>query len=256
MTTAFIFDETFDGLLSCVFTAYSAKIFPDKVLPSNNLQQDFMCRYTTVKTDCNQAERVRKGLIKTAGWRAFHLAYTAFMSDIPEIFTSVFNFICLAFRHKNEVLNLLTNENVLAVEKGSFRSTREADKLKGFLRFREVEGEIMYGEIEPSCNVIEILAHHFADRFPLMTFIITDKKRGISAVYNGEITLTTLSLSNVLKNSKEEENYQQLWREFMDSLNIKERKNPKCQRTLMPKKYWKYMLETQPDIKGNKLSKT
>ena len=249
MTKVYTFDETFDGLLSCVFEAYSKKVFPDKVLSENNLQGDFMCEYTNIKTESEKAERVRKGLIKTASWRAYYLAYTAFMSDLPEIYTSVFNFICLAFKHKNGVLNLLTDENVLAVEKGSFRSSHEADKLKGFLRFREIEGGVMYSEIEPCCNVLEILAHHFADRFPLMPFIINDKKRGICAVYNGEITLSELALSDIPKNSKKEDEYQQLWREFIDSINIKERKNPKCQRTMMPKKYWKYMLETQPNIK-------
>lgn len=249
MAVVYTFDETFDGLLSCVFRAYSEKVFPESVHSENNLQRDFLSEYVSVKTESEKAERVRKGIIKAAGWRAYYLAYTAFMSDIPDIYTAVFNFIILVFQHKKGVFNLLKNDNVLLTEKGSFRTTHEADKMKGFLRFREIEGGIMYSEIEPSCNIIEILAHHFEDRFPLMPFIIRDNKRGISAVYNGDITITELPLKDIPQNSENEEEYQKLWRQFIDSINIKERKNPKCQRTLMPKKYWKYMLETKPDIK-------
>lgn len=249
MAVVFTFDETFDGLLSCIFRSYSDKTVPERVCSENNLQGDFTVEFVNIKTDPTEAERVRKGIIKTASWRAYYLAYTAFMSDLEDIYTSVFNFIRLSFEYKKNVLNLLKNDSVLAVEKGSYRATHEADKLKGFLRFRELEGGIMYSEIEPCCNILEILAHHFADRFPLMPFVIKDVKRGLSAAYNGDIILTELPLENIPEISHDEEEYQKLWRQFVDSVNIKERKNPKCQRTMMPKKYWKHMLETQPDTK-------
>ena len=249
MAVVFTFDETFDGLLSCVFHSYSDKIVPERVCSENNLQGDFTVEFINIKTDSAKAERVRRGIIKTASWRAYYLAYTAFMADAEDIYTRVFDFIRLCFEYKKNVLSLLKNDSVLAVEKGSYRATHEADKLKGFLRFRELEGGIMYGEIEPCCNILEILAHHFADRFPLTPFIIRDVKRGLSAVYNGQVTITEMPLENIPKISDDEEEYQKLWRQFIDSVNIKERKNPKCQRTMMPKKYWRYMLETYPDTK-------
>lgn len=249
MTLVYTFDDTFDGLLCCVFRAYSEKKFPERVVGENNLQRDFTAEYVEIATEPEKAERVRRGLIKAASWRAYYLAYTAFMSDVPEIYTSVFNFIVLAFEYKRSVLNLLKNDNVISVEKASYRSTHEADKLKGFVRFRELDGGVMYSEIEPCCNVLEILAHHFADRFPSMPFVIRDMYRGISAVYDGEVAITDLPLGDIPGDSADEEEYQRLWRQFVRSVNIKERKNPRCQRTLMPKKYWKYMLETQPDFK-------
>ncbi len=245
MGKIYTFDETFDGLLSCVFAAYFEKNFPDEIKGDNNFQRDFLSEYIKIETNRERAERVRQGIIKTASFRAYYVAYTAFMSDIPEIYTAIFKFIVLAFEHGKRVFNLLKNDSVLQTEKASYRATHEADKLKGFLRFSEMQGGIMYGEIEPSCNVLEILAHHFADRFPLMPFVIRDKKREISAIYKGEIVLTELPLNNLPPLSDNETEYQRLWKQFIKSVNIKERENPKCQMTLMPKKYWKNITEMQ-----------
>lgn len=247
MAIIYTFDETFDGLLTCVFYAYKNKRFPNRVISKNNLQGDFLSEYIEIKTEKEAAERVKRGLYKAAP-RACYLAYTAFMSDINEIFSAVFNFIVLALTHKSAVFNMLQNENVLLTEKGSYRTTHEADKLKGFLRFQETEGKIMYAEIEPSCNVLEILAQHFADRFVDVPFVIRDTRRAVSAISCKGITLTTLPLESVPKMSENEEEYQRLWKQFVKSVNIKERKNPKCRQTLMPKKYWKNMLETKPDL--------
>jgi probable DNA metabolism protein len=42
-----------------------------------------------------------------------------------------------------------------------------------------------------------------------------------------------------------EEAYRNLWRNYFDSMAIKERTNPRCQRNLMPARYWKNLPEMQ-----------
>ena len=44
-----------------------------------------------------------------------------------------------------------------------------------------------------------------------------------------------------------EEDWQALWKRFFHALTIEERRNPTCQRTHAPKRYWQDMCEMQPD---------
>ena len=37
--------------------------------------------------------------------------------------------------------------------------------------------------------------------------------------------------------------FEDLWKQFYKSVNIEERKNPKCQKRMMPTRYWKHLTE-------------
>ncbi|WP_419185499.1 DUF4130 domain-containing protein [Clostridium phoceensis] len=41
--------------------------------------------------------------------------------------------------------------------------------------------------------------------------------------------------------------YRRLWRRFYDPTAIRERENPRCRMTNMPKRFWGTMTEFQPD---------
>ena len=41
--------------------------------------------------------------------------------------------------------------------------------------------------------------------------------------------------------------FQQLWQRFYKTIGIKQRFNPKCQMTHMPKRYWSHIVEHQPE---------
>ena len=40
---------------------------------------------------------------------------------------------------------------------------------------------------------------------------------------------------------------EKLWKEFFNTIGIKERKNLKCQKNFMPKKYWKNIIEMEKE---------
>ena len=45
-----------------------------------------------------------------------------------------------------------------------------------------------------------------------------------------------------------EENFEDLWKTFFDTIGIKERENKRCQTNNMPKKYWQYMIEMEDKL--------
>lgn len=50
-----------------------------------------------------------------------------------------------------------------------------------------------------------------------------------------------------IKNNNQEENIEDLWTTFFNTIGITERKNKRCQMNFMPKKYWKYMIEMREE---------
>ncbi len=83
-----------------------------------------------------------------------------------------------------------------------------------------------------------------------MHWVIYDHKRRYGIYYNTQQTsFITFSSENPLnqlpKNILEEKevDYQQLWKDYFQSVNIPERQNMKLHLRQVPKRYWKYLTE-------------
>ena len=62
MFSVYIYDKTFDGLLTAVFDAYFRKTFPDALLSEGDALPLFCDELHTVVTDEEKAGRVWRGL--------------------------------------------------------------------------------------------------------------------------------------------------------------------------------------------------
>ena len=240
----YTFDGTFEGLLTCVFTAFDKKEMPADVLPDGCVQQSLLDEHIYIPTELDKSERVFKG-IKKKSTRILYKLYTAFMADsVSNKDLLIFNYICLLFKYGTKIEGMTQDENVIGVDKLEYKIGWQTGKLMGFLRFEELEGNILYAKVNLTDNILEKLAAHFADRFTNQNFIIFDEVRNLYAVYNTrEWMITDLTPSELPKRSEGEEQYQTMWKHFLDTITIRERENPKLQRQLMPKKYWKNMDE-------------
>ena len=68
----YIYDKTFDGLLTAVFDAYFRKTFPDFLLSEGDALPLFYDELHTVVTDEEKAARVWRGLQKKVSSSAPH----------------------------------------------------------------------------------------------------------------------------------------------------------------------------------------
>ena len=94
----------------------------------------------------------------------------------------------------------------------------------------------------------------FKDRFADQMWLIYDTKRHYGFYYDlkeaKEITLQDDEhlldgkLNDALM-AEDEKLFQQLWKNYLQKLTIKERLNLKLQRQHMPKRFWKYLTEKQ-----------
>jgi len=241
----YLFDGSFEGLLTCVFTAFENKESPSDILDNRKSEQlSFADEHIYVPTEFGKSTRVFEG-IKSKSRSILFKLFSAFMADsVQGKDLLVFNYICLLFKFGTKIEGMTQDSNVIGVDKLEYKVNWQTGKLAGFLRFEELEGNILYAKVNPTDNILAKLAAHFADRFTNQNFIIFDEIRNLYAVYNTrEWMITDLSPSELPARSEGEEAYQLMWREFLDAVTIKERENLKLQRQLMPKKYWRNMAE-------------
>lgn len=240
----YLYDGSFDGLLTAIFKSYYNKEVPLAIEEDKNIQGAMFCDYLVVRTDLNKAERVSESICKKISYKAWENIYYTYLSDAPQKGRMCLDYVRAGFHFGSKVNMYMYVDCVAKVLEAVLRIKNEAHRFLEFIRFSELEGGIYYSEIEPECHVLPLVAPHFVKRFPNMPWIIHDTRRNLCMVYNGkECYMTDTDMAPKLNYTKNEMEYRKLWKKFYDSIEIKERHNERCRMGHMPKRYWKNMTE-------------
>lgn len=239
----YLYDGSFDGILTCIFDAYYKK-HPDRILSRDNVQLSIGDEFNYIETDDKKASRVYDAILKKISDEALKNAFYTYLSEDRNSGTIIYNYLKLGFKLGKNLNLHLEDENVFKVQDIVRRVSFEVHRFTGLLRFSELSGGIYYAKIEPDNNITMLLAPHFKDRFKDQRWIIHDTKRNIAALYNLKDFIITDSIIDIpLSLSKKEEFFQSLWKEYFKSISIKERTNPRLQKNHMPIRYWKNLIE-------------
>ena len=240
----YVYDGSFEGLLTAIFEAYYRKQVPAAVLSAESLQQDFFAQYVHIETDPVKSDRVYSSIWQNISEEALKNVYHVFLSEDPEAGTLIYRYLKLGWKMGNRVDMHLSDETVFKVMEINRRLGFEVHRLMGFVRFRQVAGGIFYSPISPDSNVVELLAPHFAERLSDQMWIIHDIKRELAALYNKKTWIVSeFTAEEVPEDTEAEIKYSRLWKEFFNTLAIPSRINPRLQRQLMPRRYWKHLTE-------------
>ena len=239
----FLYDGTFEGLLTIVFDCYVSKEVPSEILPETEYIPNILDITKLVETDFSKSDRIFKGISNNICYDALYNAYYAFLcankSHIcknKEI--DIVKFLLHGFIIGPRIMTMMSIDYVLNVFKLRKNMLSEAHKLKGLVRLQEIGENLFYSSIHPENNVIENLGHFFINRFPSQSFILHDKNRGLALLYNTkEYTIMQIDNSYFTPSiTEKEKQFQGLWKIFFKTIAIKERTNLKCQMQFMPKK--------------------
>jgi probable DNA metabolism protein len=237
----YYYDGSFDGLLCCVFESYEKREIPLDILLSSAAPLLFSGK--TIATDQHKAGRVVRSIPPKLGTAALHFVRQAFLTCLPRKELYILRFLRLGYRHGPRVMGMLTDEVVQTLFKAVKQLNNESHLLKGFLRF-SVFNNVLVGEITPKNCVLPLLSHHFCARYPEERFLILDKTHGMGLLYQPYqarvIPVVDLELPAA---DEEEQAYRALWQLFYDTIAIKQRYNPVCRMSHMPKRYWQNMTE-------------
>lgn len=244
----YLYDGTFNGLLTIVFDCYLSKVIPSDVLPKENYLPNLLEKPYFISTDEKKANRIWHGIYTNISYTALYDCYYAFLSCHKGKELAILKYLLHGFYVGFRICNMLAIDYVLEVTKLRKTVFGEAHRLKGLVRLSELENNLWYAPIHPDNNVIEQVGHFLMARFPTQNLILHDKNRNLAFLYsiqnrNDYEILKVPIIFKIPKFSEEEKQFQKLWKTFFNTISIKERTNPRLQMQFMPKKYWKDLIE-------------
>lgn len=214
-----------------------------------------------VARDDGRAAALWDRLTAKAGVPAMRIVLEAFLSERPDARTNAAVVIRRLRRDGADALRDLADPVVLSVDKAANRSRREAERTTGIARLSELADGSWYAPLEPECDVLPLVADHFAARFAAMRFALHDLRRGRAVLHEpGRPWLLAdgFALNRAGSDgegdgapgyidpgmlSSDESRIRDLWRRYFSATAIEGRLNPGLQSAHIPKKYWRLLTE-------------
>ena len=247
----YLYDGTFEGVLNCVYHHYYTDR-AGRICIKEEYQPSLFNDFMEVETDSAKATRVYDAIVEKISTYALQTVYRAYLSNDPEKEMKILRYLVLGFRDNYAAAHHRTDPAVFDMETMVKKVRCEKERMLQFVRFEVLVNNIMYAEIEPDNDVLELIGDHFSDRFKSDPFIIRDVRRDKAMfAYEGHWYISEGLPSDFdLTRSDDEIAYQHLWQTYFDHIAIKERINPGCQRNFMPARYWKHLTEMKRKAPG------
>ncbi|MCR5485606.1 MAG: TIGR03915 family putative DNA repair protein [Clostridiales bacterium] len=240
----YVYDGTFSGLMSCVFESFKRREMPYDIVSEDEYE---MSLYETIHVETNEqkAKRVISGIKTSISLRAYFLISDGFLTNLKNKELYILKFIYMGFCEGKKVTAMLGDDTVSTLNKAVNHLGMECNHMLGFIRF-SVYDDAMVSVIEPDNFVLPKIALHFVDRYPNENFIIYDKRHRYALIsQKGNYQIIPVEEFREPEATDDEYAYRTMWKMFYDTIEIKERANPKCMMSHMPKHYWAHMTEKQ-----------
>lgn len=241
---------SYDGTLAGLLTLY-ARLLPERVaverisaaLPD---QQSLFSSEICIATELTVAEAFWQRLNSRLSDNSLKLLRRCLLADHPEQELLIYRYLLLEAEQGQRIDGMLAHPVVAPVWKLSQQVGREAYRYLGFVRFQQLQGGIYYATITPDHRILLLIGSHFAQRFSDQQWIIHDQRHGEGIVYDcssKEWLLLPMNQESQPEITPQEEQFQQLWRNYFQTLAIPERKNLKLQQGKVPLKARGFLTE-------------
>ncbi len=242
----YIYDGSFEGLLTAIYEAYYRREVPEHILPDSHVQQSLLCENVRIETAPEKAEKVYKGIRQKISSAALRHVFYVFLSELEGIGTYIYRYLRFGWQVGKDIDRYLSDDRVFPIHDISRKVGWENHRMLGLIRFKQLRENVYYASFEPDYNITGLVAPHFARRLADQHWVIHDLRRNIAAVYNQtQWVLTDMKLQSPLDMSDRELNFQKLWKQYFNTIAIESRKNPRLQKQYMPMRYWRHLVEKQ-----------
>lgn len=248
----YTYDGTFEGLLTTIFKIYECKQLPSDIFRNGKSGVMLFDEVCQVNTDTTLSDRVIKGLQKRISPMGIRNLYKVYLSEVKGAEMTIYGYIKYALENHRNIETDYTNEFVLHVKQLVKMIHREVHRMHAFVRFKLTKDGIYAATIVPDFDVIPLIGQHFRDRYADQRWLIYDVKRNYGLYYDLKV-MEMITIDNLQLDERkqfreyilddEELQFQNLWKTYFRSTNIKERENKKLHLQHVPKRYWKYLVE-------------
>lgn len=241
------YDGTFSGFLCAVYEAYHDGTSQVEEIYPGCRSAGLFSRDKQVETRRGPAEQVAAAFYRDCGRAASRWLYRAFLAEEAGREAVLFAYMRNGFRLKKAIYASRGEPWAWTVYQWALKTGAEAGKLMGLVRFRELEGGLLYGEISPTHDVLPLLAVHFGRRLSASEWALHDVRRRRAVYWDRQELLfaDVPERAAHIASSGEEAQVQRLWQTYYRHIAVEERRNPALRRSFMPQKYWRYLPEME-----------
>lgn len=249
----YICSDTVTGMFSAIYDAWKECRDADAGIELRGaMDQQLFCEYVEVAEEERKAAAVERLIQNHLGYNTYWNIYHALLSEYPKKADAVFHVMQTARKVQNSkrIMEHLTDAYVAKVFELSRSVGNEAHLFTEFIRFRELENGVLFSEITPKSRVLTCIGDHFTDRFPLEDWMIYDKTHKEFLVHRARCNWVLVlgeevNRSVVDRVSGAELEFERLWKGFFETISIRQRENPVCQRNNLPLHFRRDMVEFQ-----------
>ena len=253
-STILVYDGSFNGFLTAVFTAYEQRLDIADIVKGSKNQEALFAESEIIFTNIDKAKRTWKGIEKRSA-SAIKTIYFAFLSEAEGVEKWLYRYIQILIDDATMgIAKNFTDPTVLKITQLAKSVGREKHRMEAFVRFHLTRDGLYFANVEPDFDVLPLISKHFRLRYADQEWLIYDIKRKYGLYYDlNTVSMVALDLNEKLVNStvrnpgltEEEHDYKDLWTEYFKSTNIKSRVNQQLHIRHVPKRYWKYLSEKQ-----------
>jgi len=195
--------------------------------------------------DAQAAQRMAVGIEAQAGAEAWLTLGHAFRHGAPGKEVLLTGFVRACVRYQRSTLEHLTDGDVRNTVARARAVRAEAHRYLGLVRFQAVQGEGWYARFEPDHDVLGMLIGHFHRRMAGQDWVLHDLSRQKAWVCRTGVGQGVRGIQVPENWSRDpgEAAIQDLWRTYFRTIAIRDRLNPGLQRSKMPQKTWKHLVE-------------
>ena len=247
-----ICQDSVEGIFTAVYDGWlwSARGYQIEIRVCEPEYPELFCTTVEISPDSEKALKVAQSVREKLGETTYQAVCYAAVSVHPDKGTAVFYLLRKALgqgRCDRHVMEALADPAVNLVSSLQVKVWHEIHRFYGFVRFRELGGDVLYSCISPQNDILEFLEPHFSDRFPNENWMIYDQNRHkvLTHPRGGECTVYREVIPNQSREGlpADEDAYEDLWKAFCRYITIPERKNPSLQKQFVPLKFRSNMTE-------------
>lgn len=237
----FTCEPDFTSMLTCIYYAWASKEGHKNIRLEREPigQYQMFDEYRHIDGDEDKARSVSDAVITKISPYFYHevIGYAGYYEE--DVLDNIYRMLLLGFKYGNAALDMLQYEPVMRSRIIRKAYSNEVCRFKEFARFNEVKKSVYVSHIEPKSRIVESLGHAFMDRMPSEHFMIVDDVHLEAVIHPKDedfyFRRLTIEELNALKKTEEaNDQYTDMWKVFFDSISIKERENPNCQRNHFP----------------------
>lgn len=267
-TTVFQCEDSIEGILTGVYDAYASRLGHHNCkLSVGETEYELFCTYRKVISSEEKTEKVIRTLRKEFGEENYMRLCYVIASHEKDKAETLYKTIVVGLQEKlgYRIFEHLSDAHVMRAFALQRNVGFEVMHYRGFVRFKELANGVLLAVINPKNHILPFLMPHFVDRFPLENFLIYDEVRNLAGVYHARRQVGDTKMQNGISTEQDwflmepeffdkefteyvtddEKYYQELFKAFQKTIEIKARTNPKLQMQMLPLRFRGNMTEFQ-----------